>query len=436
MAAAPAEPDPPTAHRPGGRAPVGVVVDGYSVGKYLPAAFRRLGADVVHLQSTPEFLDCVPPPDLRPYLANIVQDPSDPARTVRELAAFGPCGVLPGQETGVPPADRTAELLGLPGNPSLTSAVRRDKYRMIEALRAAGIPCADQLKSDDAGEVLDWARRNGYPVVVKPLSSASTDKVSVCRGPGEVRAAVAEILGSRDIFGRRNTEVLVQSFLDGTEYIVDAVRGPAGSRRVCGVWRYEKTLAGTRPVYDRDVLLDPGAPEVEPLVGYLDTVLDALDIRFGAAHAEIMLTAAGPVLVEVGARLDGLMDPGHHDSCLDGNQADLLALACVRPDEFTRRHPGDTLYRKHREGMVVHVQTTRQGVVEAVDEDALAAITALDTVHLAVPRLAPGDRMRPTTDLLSSPLRVFLTGDSPEQLLADHRRIRRMADAVFRLAPH
>ncbi|WP_328787587.1 ATP-grasp domain-containing protein [Streptomyces sp. NBC_00273] len=417
-------------------APVGVIVDGYSVGKYLPAAFRRLGADVVHLQSTPEFLDCVPPPDLRPYLANVVQDAADPDRTVRELASYHPCGVLPGQETGVPPADRTAELLGLPGNPSATSALRRDKYRMIEALRAAGIRCADQLKSGDVEEVLAWARTTGYPVVVKPLSSASTDKVSICRGPDEVRAAAAEILGSRDIFGRHNDELLAQSFLDGTEYIVDVVRGPGGTRHVCGVWRYDKTLVGTRPVYDRDVLVDPGAPVVEPLVTYLDTVLDALDIRFGAAHAEIMMTAAGPVLVEVGARLDGIMDPGHHDSCLDGNQADLLALACVRPEEYRRAHPGDTLYRKHREGMVVHVRTTRGGLVEAVDEDALARIRALDTVHLAVPRLAPGDRMRPTTDLLSSPLRVFLTGASPQRLLADHRRIRLLADDVFRLAPN
>ncbi|MEV0415188.1 ATP-grasp domain-containing protein [Streptomyces sp. NPDC050448] len=424
-------PAPSTGHR----TPVGVIVDGYSVGKYLPAAFRRLGADVVHLQSTPAFLDSVPPPDLRPYRANVVQDPADPGRTARELADYGLCGVLPGQETGVPPADRMAELLGLPGNPSATSALRRDKYRMIEALRAAGIRCADQLKSSDPDEVLAWAQTTGYPVVVKPLSSASTDKVSVCRGPDEARAAVAEVLGSHDIFGRHNTEVLVQSFLDGTEYIVDVVRGPGGGRHVCGVWRYEKTLIGSRPVYDKDVLLDPGAPPVAPLVAYLDTVLDALDIRFGAAHAEIMLTAAGPVLVEVGARLDGLMDPGHHDSCLDGNQADLLALACVRPEEYARRYPGDTMYRKHREGMVMHVQTTRSGVVEAVDEEALARITALDTVHLAVPRLAPGDRMRPTTDLLSSPLRVFLTGDTQDQLIADHHRIRRLADDVFRLAP-
>ncbi|MFI8279651.1 MULTISPECIES: ATP-grasp domain-containing protein [unclassified Streptomyces] len=424
-------PVPSTVHR----TPVGVIVDGYSVGKYLPAAFRRLGADVVHLQSTPAFLDSVPPPDLRPYRANVVQDAADPGRTAKELAAYGPCGVLPGQETGVPPADRMAELLGLPGNPSATSALRRDKYRMIEALRAAGIRCADQLKSSDPDEVLAWARTTGYPVVVKPLSSASTDKVSVCRGPDEARAAVTEVLGSHDIFGRHNTEVLVQSFLDGAEYIVDIVRGPDGGRRVCGVWRYEKTLIGSRPVYDKDVLLDPGAPPVAPLVAYLDTVLDALDIRFGAAHAEIMMTTAGPALVEVGARLDGLMDPGHHDSCLDGNQADLLALACVRPEEYARRYPGDTMYRKHREGMVMHVQTARSGVVEAVDEAALARITALDTVHLAVPRLAPGDRMRPTTDLLSSPLRVFLTGDTPEELLADHARIRRLADDVFRLAP-
>ncbi|MFG2234773.1 hypothetical protein ACGFNX_33110 [Streptomyces sp. NPDC048723] len=63
-------------------------------------------------------------------------------------------------------------------------------------------------------------------------------------------------------------------------------------------------------------------------------------------------------------------------------------------------------------------------------------ISALDTVHPAVPRRAPGDRMRPTTDLLSSPLRVFLTGDSPERLLADHRRVRLLADDVFRLAPN
>ncbi|MEU6367477.1 ATP-grasp domain-containing protein [Streptomyces sp. NPDC046931] len=415
--------------------PVGVVVDGYSIGKFLPAAFQRLGADVVHLQSTPEFLASVPPPDLGPYLANVVHSTGDWDRTAKELAAYAPVGVLPGQETGVPPADAVAERLGLPGNPAATSAVRRDKYRMIEALRAAGLRCARQLKSADAAEIVAWAERGaGYPVVVKPLSSASTDGVSICRSAEEIRTAVAAVLGTHDIFERRNTEVLAQSFLRGPEYIVDIVRGLGGGRHVCGVWRYEKTETGPKRIYDKDILLDPDSPEVPVLVDYVDRVLDALDIRFGAAHAEVVLTPAGPALVEVGARLNGDMVPAVHDTCMDGNQADLLALACVRPEDFRRRFAGRTMYRKHREALVVHGQTTREGIVEAIDEDVLARIAALRTVRLAVPRLGPGDRMRPTTDLLSSPLRVFLVGDRYEDLLADHRRIQGLQEGVFRLA--
>ncbi|MFE8944773.1 ATP-grasp domain-containing protein [Streptomyces sp. NPDC007856] len=416
--------------------PVGVVVDGYSIGKFLPAAFQRLGADVVHLQSTPEFLASVPPPDLEPYVANVVHSTGDWDRTAKELAAYAPVGVLPGQETGVPPADAVAERLGLPGNPAATSAVRRDKYRMIEALRASGLRCARQLKSADAAEIVAWAQREaGYPVVVKPLSSASTDGVSICRSAEEIRRAVAAVLGTYDIFERRNTEVLAQSFLLGPEYIVDVVRGPGGGRHVCGVWRYEKTETGTKRIYDKDILLDPDSPEVPVLVDYADRVLDALDIRFGAAHAEVVLTPEGPALVEVGARLNGDMVPAVHDTCMDGNQADLLALACVRPEEFQRRYAGRTMYRKRREALVVHGQTTRKGIVEEIDEEVLARIAALRTVRLAVPRLRPGDRMRPTTDLLSSPLRVFLVGDRHEDLLADHRRIQGLQDALFRLVP-
>lgn len=33
--------------------PVAVVVDGYSAGNYYPEAFARLGARVLHVQSTP-----------------------------------------------------------------------------------------------------------------------------------------------------------------------------------------------------------------------------------------------------------------------------------------------------------------------------------------------------------------------------------------------
>src|SRR6266545_1846753 len=104
----------------------GAVVDAYSVGKYLPAAFRRLGASVVHVQSTPRPIPTVPPPDLTPYLGNVIY--AGLKETAKRLAEYAPVCVVPGQETGVPLADLLSEYMGLPGNGSALSAARRDKY--------------------------------------------------------------------------------------------------------------------------------------------------------------------------------------------------------------------------------------------------------------------------------------------------------------------
>lgn len=412
------------------RAATAAVVDAYSVGKHLPAAFRKMRTDVVHVQSTPEPLPAVPPPDLVPFLGNVIHTTLD--ETIRQLKAYGTVCVVPGQETGVPLADLLSERMGLPGNGSALSRARRDKYEMIETLRGAGIRCARQRKSGNAADIVAWADSEGHPVVVKPLSSASTDGVSICRSTEQVRAAASALLGSVDIFNQTNTEVLVQSYLHGTEYVVDVVCG-AGGRHVCGVWRYEKTDVGTKRVYDRETLLAPDSEPVAELVPYLDTVLEALGIRAGAAHAEIMMTAAGPALVEIGARLNGSMDPGFHDVCLDGNQADLLALSYVRPEEYARHHRGKTLYRKKRAALLYNAQSVQDGVVMGIDESVLAELRGLDTVHLAVPRVAVGNRIRPTTDLLSSPLRVYQAADSHEQLMADYRKIVALKDSVYRV---
>lgn len=412
-------------------APIAAVVDAYSAGRFLPRAFAKAGADVVHVQSTPEFLPTVPPPDLTPYVANVVHTDLDD--TISQLQAYGVVGVVPGQETGVPLADLLSERMGLPTNGTARTSARRNKYDMIEALRAAGVRCARQTKSDDAEAIVAWAEAEGYPVVVKPLSSASTDGVSVCRSAAEVRAAAGAVLGTRDIFDRLNREVLVQSYLDGTEYVVDVVRC-AEHRHVCGVWRYDKADVGSKRIYDRETVVAPDEWPVAELVAYLDTVLAALEIRAGAAHAEVMMTAAGPALVEIGARLNGNMDPDFHDACLETNVADVLALSYVQPDEFARLYSGDTLYRKCREGVIYNAQSVQDGIVTAIDEGVLAEIRALGTVRLVLPRVAVGGRIRPTVDLLSSPLRVYLAADDEGSLMADHDKILALKDQVYRVA--
>lgn len=80
------------------RRPVVVLVDAYASAKYLPPEFHALGADLVHVRGTSEFLPSMPEPDLSPYLTEIVHTDLD--ATVAALQPFAPMCVLAGQEPG------------------------------------------------------------------------------------------------------------------------------------------------------------------------------------------------------------------------------------------------------------------------------------------------------------------------------------------------
>lgn len=414
--------------------PTAVIVDGYSSANYYPAAFRQRGIEVVHVQSSAQLRPAMIPPDLTQYADNIVcAGPADLDGVVERLAGRRPIAVLAGQEPGVILADLLSERLGVATNGTALTAARRDKYRMIETLRAAGLACARQFKSGDPHELAGWAQRLGdWPVVVKPLASSSSDHVFICRTAEEVTDAARQVLGAIDMFGMRNVEALVQSFLDGTEYCVDTV-GVDGEFFVCGIWEYEKVMVDPRRrIYDRDVLRDPGDPGMAEVIAYLGRVLATLGIRNGPAHAEVMVTAGGPVLVEIGARVNGAMSPGFNIASAGVDIADLVVLAYAEPAEFLRAY-GGRCYEKRREAAVYEIATRLDGVVDSVDKDAVAAIAALQTVHDVVVRLGPGMRIRPTIDLMSSVLRIFAIADDQACMARDRAAARALADRVYRL---
>ncbi|MEU8708332.1 ATP-grasp domain-containing protein [Streptomyces sp. NPDC048565] len=410
--------------------PLVVLVDAYGTGRHLRAAFAGLGAQVVHLSSTPEPLKSLKAPYLGNYTAALVA--AGPAETARRLAALRPAAVVAGQEPGVPLADVLSEMLGLPTNGSALSAARRDKYQMIEAVRKAGVRCARQFRSDDVDAVVAWAREQaGRPVVIKPLAASGSQGVSICSDPARVRGAAEAILGTVTMYGETNAEVLAQSYLAGTEYIVDTV-SCRGERYNAGVWQCDKRRVGTRNIPHRALLVAPGDPVVAELTAYTHEVLDALGIEFGAAHAEVMMTADGPALVEIGARVNGTMHPDFDAGSFGADQARASAFAWLRPDAFAEEFAGRT-YRKLREGFVYHVATDLSGVVESVDAAALARIDAVESVRAVTVKPGPGDRLRPTIDLPSSPLTVHMAHADATALARDQARVLELSKEVFRL---
>jgi hypothetical protein len=131
--------------------------------------------------------------------------------------------------------------------------------------------------------------------------------------------------------------VLVQELLEGPEYVVDTV-SHAGRHRVAAFWRYHRPTAGAGEggvFYEAIELLPYEGERQAALLAYAVRVLDALEIRYGPAHCELVWTAgSGPVLVEIGARLSAGSNATLSRLCGGPCALDLTVEACLEPDSF------------------------------------------------------------------------------------------------------
>lgn len=400
------------------------VVDADGIGRHLPGALARLGAQTVRVRSANQdvHLSGTDPVD--------VEHHGDLAATAAVLRGLDVGFVVAGTESGVLLADQLSAALGTPGNGMSRPLARRDKYEMVVAVQDADLAAAASFVSPDAGQVAEWARRQGrWPVVLKPLASAGTDNVRICHSADQVRAAHAAIMASTTRYGVRNETVLVQEYLDGDEFFVNTVSRD-GVHHLVEVWRYHKqAIAGGHWMYDYEQPVPLTDPHVPDLVDYTLAVLDALEIRNGAGHTEVMLTAAGPVLVECGARLGGSHQPDVVSRCVGTNQVECLALAIARPaDVVHRRLP---TYQPRSTLRYVTLISPGDGIVPG--PEGFAAVRELPSFLDLVLTTPPGRPVTRTVDLATSVGYVYLESNDAEQVEADYKRLREFElDGLYR----
>lgn len=395
------------------------IVDAYGAGRHLPAALRRLGVPFLHVRSEfPDWRLSYRPED---FDIDIRHD-GDVEATADLLRRHGVGLVVAGAESGVLLADQLSAALGTPGNGTREPAARRDKYLMHEAVRRAGQASADCLRSSSLTEIVAWAeRRDDWPVVLKPPSSAGGDNVITCHSAEEITKAYAQISADIDRYGRPNDVVLAQEFLRGVEYYVNSVSRD-GAHRVVEVWQYHKRPVAGRIVYDYEDLLPWEDPTARRIADYAVAVLDALEIRNGAGHTEVMLTERGPVLVECGARLGGGQMPQLLSRCTGTNQIDSLAAAIADPDRFAR--DAGTGYRLAAQLRCVNLICHRPGTMPAERAwEPVRALPSFDSMVLNVPVDTP---LAQTIDMATCPGTLYLCSSDPEQVRADYERLRRM----------
>jgi len=402
-----------------------VIVDPFSTGADLAPEFASRGWRSVAVLSSSRlpalYVDKLRSTDFD----RVVVDDGNVLATAHALGDLSPDAVLAGTEIGVELADALAEALGLPGNRASATRCRGHKGAMARAVRAAGLAAPPFHEAACESDAAAWAEDHGGPVVVKPVDSAGGDGVTFCNRPDEVRMAVRGLHGRVNRMGRVNDTVLVQALMTGEQYFVNTV-SRAGRHRILEIWADRRQSRPEGTVCDREDLLPAVGSPQDRLSAYVQCTLDALGIREGPAHTELMLTPDGVMLIECAARMQGTIVPAAVTAALGENHVTAAVEAVVDPASVDAALP----YRLQAHLSVVSLIAPRAGCLSAPGATALLRET--DTLHTALGNLEPGTTVTQTVDLFTSPGFLYLVSDDPTRIESDYLRIRRLeADGLY-----
>ena len=247
--------------------------------------------------------------DSRPGLGDVEvssEDTEGVRRVAREHAAAGL--IAPGTDWPVRIAAYVAEDLGLPHPLDVPTAVRAtSKIAQRDALAEAGVPQPP------------WstATAPGYPCVVKASDRQGQRAMSIVGGADDLEAA-----SQRARLASRSGRALYELFVEGPEVTVNGFSLDGHFLPVAVTAR--EHFPGAPGVARRH--LYPSGYNDAPAVAAAAAAVEALGIRQGPSYVQMILSADGPVIMEVAARLGG-----GHDSelCRLATGVD-LAEAAVR----------------------------------------------------------------------------------------------------------
>ncbi|MEV6284719.1 ATP-grasp domain-containing protein [Kribbella sp. NPDC051770] len=218
-------------------------------------------------------------------------------------------GVLCWDEARILQTAHVAEALGLPGGDVAMINRCRDKHLTRTALATQGVPQPESVLVDTVDDALETAGKLGYPVILKPRALAAS--------LGVVKVNSAEELKENWAFAHDTTvpeaphydvKVLVEEFADGYEISIDAAVFQGTVTPFC-LARKEIGY----PPYAEEIghFVDAADPLLadEQLFQVLADAHAAIEFTDGVTHTEIMMTADGPKVIEINARIGGDMIP-------------------------------------------------------------------------------------------------------------------------------
>ena len=321
-------------------------------------ALHSVGARVIGIGERPKSsLD----DGLRHWLAHYeeignVTDEAQLEKTVRWLQGRAKVERLEAVvEAHVMAAARVREKCGIPGTSVQTAFLCRDKPAMKEALRKAGVPCAQSIGSSDPAEIKEFAARVGFPLIIKPRDAAGASGTYRANDPGELHDALVACHVDK---GR---SVAIEEFIEGHEGFYDTITANGKVIHDFVSHYYPNVLEAMRtrwisPQFVCTNRLDQ--PAYEELREMGQKVITALGIGTSATHMEWFYGPKGLKFSEIGCRPPGVRA---WDLYAASNEFDIYrewAMAVVHGKQsqtLSRRFAaGIIALRPDRDGQISH----------------------------------------------------------------------------------
>ncbi|MHA2900607.1 ATP-grasp domain-containing protein [Enterobacter sp. AD2-3] len=207
-----------------------------------------------------------------------------------------------------------AEKLGLPCSSRQLVELTHDKNAMRQVLKQHGLDdtASCVITEDLVCGVEGFAEQYGYPVIIKPLNARGSTGISIVRNKDECAEGVAWFKKHAG-----NYSMLVEQFLEGTEWSVEAFSENGQHKIICITQKFKDSEHFVETGHCLPAFI-PVEDEIS-IKEYVNKILTALGFTNGPSHTEIMLTRKGPRIIETHTRLAGdrITDLIRHVSGID-----------------------------------------------------------------------------------------------------------------------
>jgi formate-dependent phosphoribosylglycinamide formyltransferase (GAR transformylase) len=256
-------------------------------------------------------------------------------------------------EAHIMAAAKVREASGIPGTSAHTAWLCRDKPAMKQALRAAGVPCAQSTGAEDFATAHAFAARVGYPLILKPRAGAGAAGTTRVDDDAGLERAL------REAGVGRGASIAIEEFIEGHEGFIDtiSIRGQVAHEFISHY--YPGVLVAMRERWISPQIIATNridAPGYEEVRALTRKVITVLGIGTSATHMEWFFGPKGLKFSEIGCRPPGV---GQWDVYAAANEFDIFrewssAIVHGRPQQSPSRHYacGMIALRPDRDGRI------------------------------------------------------------------------------------